>query len=74
MAWAACVLLSRLTIGIPLIQPYFSQWLFDYGIDYTDHQALWLTLKALSAVYVMKAFHSSLENRRYDETLKDGLT
>ncbi|CAB4394167.1 unnamed protein product [Rhizophagus irregularis] len=63
MAWAACVLLSRLTISIPSLQPYFSQWPFNYGIDYTDHQALWLTLKALSAVYVMKAFHSSLENR-----------
>ncbi|CAG8602552.1 3844_t:CDS:2 [Funneliformis caledonium] len=66
IARAACVLLSRLAIGTPSIRSYFSQWLFDCGIDYTDHQALWLTLKALSAVYVMKAFHSSLENRRYD--------
>ncbi|CAG8757802.1 12895_t:CDS:2, partial [Acaulospora morrowiae] len=45
------------------LQPYFSQWILDFGMDYTDHQSLWLCLKALSAVYVMKAFHSSLENR-----------
>ncbi|CAG8477290.1 29377_t:CDS:2 [Racocetra persica] len=44
------------------LQPYFSQWLLDYGAGYTDHQALWLCLKALSAVYVMKAFHSSQSN------------
>ncbi|CAG8684823.1 21830_t:CDS:2 [Gigaspora margarita] len=28
------------------LQPYFSQWLLDYGAGYTDHQALWLCLKA----------------------------
>ncbi|CAG8661059.1 18043_t:CDS:2, partial [Cetraspora pellucida] len=62
MAKSSLVLLSRLAIGAMCLQPYFSQWLLDYGAGYTDHQALWLCLKALSAIYVMKAFHSSQSN------------
>ncbi|CAG8509867.1 932_t:CDS:2, partial [Gigaspora rosea] len=46
MAKSSLVLLSRLAIGAMCLQPYFSQWLLDYGAGYTDHQALWLCLKA----------------------------
>ncbi|RHZ56314.1 hypothetical protein Glove_402g108 [Diversispora epigaea] len=63
MAKSTLVLLSRLVISAAYLQPYFSQWIIELGEDYTDHQSLWLCLKALAIVYIMKAFHSSLENR-----------
>ncbi|KAG9302320.1 hypothetical protein G9A89_008812 [Geosiphon pyriformis] len=63
MLKSALVLISRIAGEIPWLQKYVAESVLGYSLDYTDHQALWLCLKALSAVYIMKAFHSSLENR-----------
>ncbi|CAG8531086.1 1001_t:CDS:2 [Ambispora leptoticha] len=63
MVKATLVLISRIADDVPWFQKHVSDFILSYSVDYTDHQALWLCLKALAAVYVMKAFHSSLENR-----------
>ncbi|CAG8481730.1 237_t:CDS:2 [Ambispora gerdemannii] len=63
MVKASLVLISRIADDVSWFQKHVSNFILSYSVDYTDHQALWLCLKALAAVYVMKAFHSSLENR-----------
>ncbi|CAJ0635238.1 6400_t:CDS:10 [Entrophospora sp. SA101] len=57
------VLLARISMEISTLQSFLFQWILDLGNDCTDQQALWLTLKTFSAVYIMKAFHSNLEDR-----------
>ncbi|CAG8509230.1 5266_t:CDS:2 [Paraglomus brasilianum] len=63
MIKSALVLIACIADERQWTQEYMSSLLKGYSMEYTDAQALWLCLKSLSAVYVMKQFHSSMENR-----------
>nr|CAG8525023.1 7099_t:CDS:10 [Entrophospora candida] len=60
---ALMVLTARLAIEIPSLQSFLFQSILDLANDYNNQQALWLTFKSFSGVYVLKAFHCCLENR-----------
>ncbi|CAG8553783.1 6315_t:CDS:2 [Paraglomus occultum] len=63
MIKSALVLIACIADERQWTQEYMGSLLKGYSMEYTDAQALWLCLKSLSAVYVMKQFHSSMENR-----------